>query len=185
MHSFFAVENLTSARYNIVRHERDFTPKWESWRPRWTWTIAATATTTKRSSREVRLMLSLSLRVPYKNPIVHSFFYLVFVFNEREKGGDRNTRARIFSFVFNKERIQRRETRRSTVSALVLHLVFSSTVRGANDFASSWKRRDGREFVFLFFPLLLFCVSVCSFVFSLSPPLSGGARARWMKQHYA
>jgi hypothetical protein len=64
-------------------------------------------------------MLSLSLRVPYKNPIVHSFFYLLFVFNEREKGGDRNKRARIFSFVFNKERIQRRETRRSTVSALV------------------------------------------------------------------
>jgi hypothetical protein len=82
-------------------------------------------------------MLSLLLRVPYKKPIVRSFFYLVFVFNEREKGGDRNTRARIFSFVFNKERIQRRETRRSTVSALVLHLVFSSTARGANDFASS------------------------------------------------
>ena len=57
------------------------------------------------------------------------FFFLVFVLNEREreKGGDRNE---FFSFVFNdKERIQRRETRRSTVSALVPSRFLSNRAR--------------------------------------------------------
>jgi len=47
---------------------------------------------------------------------------------EREKGGDRN--KYFFLFVFNdKERIQRRETRRSTVSALVPSRFLSNRAR--------------------------------------------------------
>ena len=54
------------------------------------------------------------------------FFFLVFVLNERKAAIE----THIFSFVFNdKERIQRRETRRSTVSALVPSRFLSNCAR--------------------------------------------------------
>jgi hypothetical protein len=67
----------------------------------------------------------LCLCVPYINP-THTLSFLSGLQRERKAAIETN----IFSFVFNdKERIQRRETRRSTVSALVPSRILSNRAR--------------------------------------------------------
>jgi len=103
---------------------------------------------------------------------------------EREKGGDRN--KYFFLFVFNdKERIQRRETRRSTVSALVPSRFLSNRARRERLCVVVKASIDGGRWTLWICVFFLPSVVVVLCVFVRSSFERRCTRARRMKQQHS